>query len=78
MYYVGPHYSNKNLILLLNLKNTFKYEFPLKNKENMFYEPSDTFKDLIVMCKNWEEVSELGRKRVTVTIFLPILLKMNV
>ena len=36
MYYVGPHYSNKNLILLLNLKNTFKYEFPLKNKENMF------------------------------------------
>ena len=52
MYYVGPHYSNKNLILLLNLKNTFKYEFPLKNKENMFYEPSDTFKDLIVMCKN--------------------------
>ena len=55
----------------------FKYEFPLKNKENMFHEPIDISNDLVVMCKNWEEVSELGRKRVKVTIFLPILLKMN-
>ena len=37
-----------NLILLLNLKNTFfKYEFPLK----MFHEPIDTSNDLVVMCK---------------------------
>ena len=30
----------------------FKYEFPLKNKENMFHEPIDISNDLVVMCKN--------------------------
>ena len=56
---------------MLNLKNTFfKYKFPLKNKKNMFHEPIDTSNDLVVMCKNWKEVSKLGKKRVNVNNFL--------
>ena len=42
----------------------------MKNKDNMFHEPIDTSNDLVVMCKNWEEVSELGRKRVNGNNFL--------
>ena len=51
--------------------------FPLENKENVLHGFIDTSNDLVVMCKNWENVCELGRKRVTVMISLHMLLKMN-
>ena len=40
------------MYLEFNIIVESQYEFPLKNKENMFHEPIDTSNDLVVICKN--------------------------
>ena len=54
----------------------FEHLFPLKNKEKVLHESVDTSNDLIDDMQELKR-SNLGRKRVTVTISLPILLKVN-
>ena len=54
----------------------FEHLFHLKNKEKVLHESIDTSNDLIDDMQELKR-SNLGRKRVTVMISLPILLKVN-